>query len=153
VTAAGLAPACTLGLEGIISKRRGSPYLSGKSPVWRKTMCTLTDHFAVMGADRIGRSLRLSRFLDRGLVPCGSAGSGLGDGDARQIPPHSTRNRRSSSRWSIAASHLPVSYVIPSSEDGIAADHLGNGAQVTIAFSVDLYNRSRPPGSRLKAPR
>ena len=74
-----------MGLEGIISKRRGSPYLSGKGSVWRKTKCTMTDHFAVMGADRHGRSLRLSRFLDRGLVPCGSAGSGLSDLDARQI--------------------------------------------------------------------
>jgi bifunctional non-homologous end joining protein LigD len=77
--------ACNMGLEGIVSKRRGSPYLSGKSPVWCKTKCTLTDHFAVMGYDRDGRSLRLSRFLDRGLVPCGSAGSGLSDSDARQI--------------------------------------------------------------------
>ncbi len=77
--------ACNMGLEGIISKRRGSPYLSGKSPVWRKTKCTMTEHFAVMGGDRTGRSLRLSRFLDRGLVACGSAGSGLSDSDARQI--------------------------------------------------------------------
>ena len=77
--------ACGMGLEGIISKRRGSPYISGKSPVWRKTKCTMSDHFAVMGTDRTGRSLRLSRFLDRGLIPCGSAGSGLSDSDARQI--------------------------------------------------------------------
>jgi bifunctional non-homologous end joining protein LigD len=61
--------ACNMGLEGIISKRRGSPYISGKSPVWRKTKCTLTDHFAVMGADRHGRSLRHSRFLDRASFP------------------------------------------------------------------------------------
>jgi bifunctional non-homologous end joining protein LigD len=77
--------ACNMGLEGIISKRRGSPYLSGKSAVWHKTRCTLTDHFAVMGADRQGRSPRLARLLDRGLVPCGSAGLGLSDSDARQI--------------------------------------------------------------------
>ena len=37
------------------------------------------------GYDRQGCSLRLSRFLDRGLVPCGSAGSGLTDADARRI--------------------------------------------------------------------
>jgi bifunctional non-homologous end joining protein LigD len=77
--------ACGMGLEGIISKRRGSRYFSGKTDAWRKTKCTLTDHFAVMGADRTGRSLRLSRFLDRGLVPCGSAGAGLSDSDAHQI--------------------------------------------------------------------
>jgi bifunctional non-homologous end joining protein LigD len=77
--------ACGMGLEGIISKRRGSRYFSGKTDAWRKTKCTITDHFAVTGYDRQGRSLRLSRFLDRGLVPCGSAGSGLTDADARRI--------------------------------------------------------------------
>ena len=76
---------CGMGLEGIVSKRRGSRYISGKTDAWRKTKCTFTDHFAVMGADRTGRSLRLSRFHDRGLIPCGSAGSGLSDSDARQI--------------------------------------------------------------------
>jgi bifunctional non-homologous end joining protein LigD len=28
--------ACKLGVEGIVSKRRGSPYLSGRSPHWLK---------------------------------------------------------------------------------------------------------------------
>jgi bifunctional non-homologous end joining protein LigD len=28
--------ACKLGLEGIVSKRRGSPYVSGRSPHWLK---------------------------------------------------------------------------------------------------------------------
>jgi bifunctional non-homologous end joining protein LigD len=77
--------ACNMGLEGIISKRRGSPYLTGKTSVWRKTMCTLTERFAVMGYNRRGRSLRLARFLDRDPIPCGSAGSGLSDAAVRQI--------------------------------------------------------------------
>jgi bifunctional non-homologous end joining protein LigD len=29
--------ACTLGIEGIVSKRKGSPYSSGKSPHWLKS--------------------------------------------------------------------------------------------------------------------
>jgi bifunctional non-homologous end joining protein LigD len=74
-----------MGLEGIISKRRGSPYLSGKTSVWRETMCTLTERFAVMGYNRRGHSLRLARFLDRDVIPCGSAGSGLSDAAVRQI--------------------------------------------------------------------
>jgi bifunctional non-homologous end joining protein LigD len=77
--------ACNMGLEGIISKRRGSRYISGKTSVWRKTMCTLTAHFAVMGYNRRGRSLRLARFLDRDLIPCGSVGRGLSDVAVRQI--------------------------------------------------------------------
>jgi bifunctional non-homologous end joining protein LigD len=28
--------ACRLGFEGIVSKRRGSPYVSGRSPHWLK---------------------------------------------------------------------------------------------------------------------
>jgi bifunctional non-homologous end joining protein LigD len=28
-----------MGLEGIISKRRGSPYRSGRSLMWRKIKC------------------------------------------------------------------------------------------------------------------
>jgi bifunctional non-homologous end joining protein LigD len=62
---------CGMDLEGIISERRGSLYLSGKSAVWRKTKSIFTDHFAVMGIDRTGRSLRVSSLHDRGLSPCG----------------------------------------------------------------------------------
>ena len=29
--------ACKLGFEGIVSKRKGSPYSSGKSPYWLKS--------------------------------------------------------------------------------------------------------------------
>jgi ATP-dependent DNA ligase len=29
--------ACKLGLEGIVSKRKGSPYRSGRSPDWLKS--------------------------------------------------------------------------------------------------------------------
>jgi bifunctional non-homologous end joining protein LigD len=30
------AHACKMGLEGIVSKRKGSPYVSGRSPYWLK---------------------------------------------------------------------------------------------------------------------
>ena len=66
--------ACNMGLEGIISKRRGSPYLSGKTSAWRKTMCTLTKRFAVRGYNRRGRSLRLARFLDMTSSPAARRG-------------------------------------------------------------------------------
>ena len=77
--------ACGMGVEGIVSKRRGSHYFSGRSDTWRKTKCTLTEHFGVLGYDRDGRSLRLARMTDGILSRCGSAGSGLSDADARQI--------------------------------------------------------------------
>ena len=74
-----------MGLEGIVSKRSGSRYISGKTDAWRKTKCSTTEHFAVLGFDRGRRSLRLARLVEGELLPCGSAGSGLSDADARQI--------------------------------------------------------------------
>jgi bifunctional non-homologous end joining protein LigD len=77
--------AAKMGLEGIVSKRRGSRYISGRSDSWRKTKCTITEHFAVLGFDPRRRSLRLARLSESGLLPCGSAGSGLSDADVRRI--------------------------------------------------------------------
>jgi bifunctional non-homologous end joining protein LigD len=77
--------AAKLGLAGIVSKRRGSRYISGRSTAWRKTKCTTTEHFAVIGFDPRRRSLRLARLSEGDLVPCGSAGSGLSDTDVRRI--------------------------------------------------------------------
>jgi bifunctional non-homologous end joining protein LigD len=80
--------ACEMGLEGIISKRRGSPYRSGKNLTWRKTVCTKVEHFAVTGAlPKRGpvRSLKLARLVEGQLTPCGWVGSGLSEADARKI--------------------------------------------------------------------
>ena len=73
-----------MGLEGIVSKRRGSRYVSGRSTPGTRPSAR-TGHFAVIGYDRQGRSLRLARIVEGSLVPCGSAGSGLSDADARQV--------------------------------------------------------------------
>ena len=77
--------ACEMGLEGIVSKRRGSRYISGRFDGWCKTKCSTTEHFAVLGFDRGRRSLRLARLVEDELLPCGSAGSGLSVADVRQI--------------------------------------------------------------------
>jgi bifunctional non-homologous end joining protein LigD len=77
--------ACEMGLEGIVSKRRNSRYVSGRFEGWRKTKCTATENFAILGYVRGGRSVRLARLVEENLVPCGSAGSGLSVADVRQI--------------------------------------------------------------------
>jgi bifunctional non-homologous end joining protein LigD len=41
--------ACREGLEGIVSKRRNSPYPSGRSKEWLKTKCVLSDEFVIIG--------------------------------------------------------------------------------------------------------
>jgi bifunctional non-homologous end joining protein LigD len=80
-----------LGLEGIVSKRRGSPYVSGPFDGWRKTKCTMTEPFAVLGIEGEGgpherRALNLARLIgDMQLVPCGSVGAGLADRELGEI--------------------------------------------------------------------
>ena len=114
--------ACEMGLEGIVSKRRGSRYVSGRFDGWCKTKCSTTEHFAVLGFDRGRRSLRLARLVEGELVPCGSAGTGLSVPTCARYVLPSTPDTPSLSRSNIAASPPPGSCGIPSSEAGIAAN-------------------------------
>jgi bifunctional non-homologous end joining protein LigD len=63
------------GLQGVVSKRCGSTYPSGRVDFWRRAKCRSVELFAVIDVDvRFGsaRSLRLARLTDPGnLSPCG----------------------------------------------------------------------------------
>ncbi|MCB8823188.1 non-homologous end-joining DNA ligase [Microvirga rosea] len=43
------ARACSLHMEGIVSKRRTSPYIGARSPDWLKTKCLNTEEFVIIG--------------------------------------------------------------------------------------------------------
>jgi bifunctional non-homologous end joining protein LigD len=74
------------GLEGIVSKRRGSPYRSDRVKSWVKAVCAIRDSFAVIGAaGPPARALRLARLVEGELVRCGWAGSGLTTKAGRDI--------------------------------------------------------------------
>jgi bifunctional non-homologous end joining protein LigD len=44
--------ACKLKLEGIVSKRRDSPYRSGRQEIWLKLKCTKSDSFPIVAGRR-----------------------------------------------------------------------------------------------------
>ncbi len=50
--AAVFAAADRMGLEGIVSKRTGSRYRSGRSTIWLKTKCMTEGDFVVIGTER-----------------------------------------------------------------------------------------------------
>lgn len=52
------------GLEGIVSKRKGSKYHSGESRLWLKTKCWATDEFDVIGVDRDKKGLPYALLAD-----------------------------------------------------------------------------------------
>jgi len=74
--------ACDLKLEGIISKRAGDPYVSGRTTSWLKVKCGMEQEFVVIGwrgSDKKSRpfsSILLGVREDGDLRYCGRVGSG-----------------------------------------------------------------------------
>lgn len=89
--AAVLKDACSLGLEGVVSKRLDRPYRSGRNAEWRKSKCIQTDEFVVGGylvsavdAKAVG-ALALGLFETGKLVYVGRVGTGFTHDAARTV--------------------------------------------------------------------
>jgi bifunctional non-homologous end joining protein LigD len=84
--------ACRLGLEGIVSKRRGEPYRPGRGASWVKTKCVLRQELVVGGftdpegaaRDGIG-ALLVGTFEGRELRFAGKVGTGFTNAGARAL--------------------------------------------------------------------
>jgi bifunctional non-homologous end joining protein LigD len=51
--------ACRLGLEGVVSKKRDSPYKAGRQASWVKSKCRLTDNFPIIAfVEKLGAKPR-----------------------------------------------------------------------------------------------
>jgi bifunctional non-homologous end joining protein LigD len=76
-----LAAADSMGLEGIVSKRRSSRYRSGASRSWLKVKCFGSGEFVVIGTSKGDRApvALLARETDRGLEYAGAAMVTLAD--------------------------------------------------------------------------
>jgi len=75
--------ACKMNLEGIISKRLGEPYKSGRAGQWMKTKCRGGQEVVIGGwTDTNGkfRSLLAGVYRDKELVPVGRVGTGFAQG-------------------------------------------------------------------------
>ena len=85
------AQACSLGLEGIISKRRDLPYQPGRRDSWRKIKCLRRGLFVVggftdqEGAQRGLGALLVGRYDGKRLVYCGRVGTGFTRTVARDL--------------------------------------------------------------------
>lgn len=84
--------ACMMGLEGIVSKRKDSPYRSGRQELWTKTKCTKRDVFPIIAfVEKLGAnprriaSLYLGRSEDDRLVYAGKAQTGYSLAAAREV--------------------------------------------------------------------
>jgi bifunctional non-homologous end joining protein LigD len=80
-----------LRLEGIVSKRAGAPYRSGRGRDWLKIKCTSSQEFVVVGYEpsdkrgRMIRSLLLGYFENGALRYAGRVGTGWGQERERDL--------------------------------------------------------------------
>jgi bifunctional non-homologous end joining protein LigD len=75
-----LRSACRLSLEGIVSKRLGAPYSSGRGETWTKAKCRAGHEVVIGGWTTTGaafRSLIAGVHRDGKLVPVGKIGTGF----------------------------------------------------------------------------
>ena len=87
-----LAHACRLGLEGVIGKRRGSPYVTRRSGDWIKLKCGLRQEFVIGGytapqgaREGIGSLLLGVHDAQGKLRYAGNVGSGFDDASLRDL--------------------------------------------------------------------
>jgi DNA ligase D len=80
---------CEMGLEGIISKRAGSPYVQARSGHWLKIKRSEASDFVIIGflanTPRAVSSLILAEDRDGALHYAGKAGSGISDEVGRDL--------------------------------------------------------------------
>ena len=86
-----LAKVCALGLEGIVSKRADSPYLSRRTKSWLKIKCSGNDEFVIGGyrrstkKDRAFASLLLGEYVGKDFHYRGRVGTGFDEKALREI--------------------------------------------------------------------
>jgi len=127
--AALMSAARTAGLEGFVAKRRGSPYVSGRSPLWVKLKCARRQEFAVAGytplaggkANVAGALILALRDASGVFRYAGKVGSGLDDVTRRTVAEQLERDRVSAApividekikdaRWSTPRLVVEVSF-------------------------------------------
>lgn len=98
-----LASACSMKLEGVISKRADAPYRSGRTGDWIKSKCIGNDEFVIGGfrkSDKAGRpfaSLLLGEYVGRTLIYRGRVGTGFDDETFAELKSRfATRMRKTS---------------------------------------------------------
>lgn len=96
------AQACQSGLEGIISKRAGAPYRSGRGRDWLKIKCVQRQEFVIVGyTDPAGSRKGLGALLlgvheDGELVYAGKVGTGFSEATLRQLHTRLSKAERRS---------------------------------------------------------
>ena len=85
------AAACKLGMEGIVGKKKDSPYSGTRNGDWIKLKCDNRQEFVIGGYSRTDKkttgvsALLLGVYEGEDFIYAGRAGTGLGEADAKEL--------------------------------------------------------------------
>lgn len=113
--------ACKKGLEGIISKNKKSPYISGRNRNWLKVKCSKRQEFLVIGftpgsgSRHYFASLLLAVYGDKNtLVYCGKVGTGFNEISLKNIKKLLDKYKTNKAPFKVLPATLgPVTWVLP----------------------------------------
>ncbi|MFI5013917.1 MAG: DNA ligase D [Hyphomicrobiales bacterium] len=162
--------ACRLGLEGIVSKRRDTPYVSGRGNHWLKSKSFARQEFVVVGyvpstaSKKAVGSLVLGYYEDGKLIHAGRVGTGLSADEAQTffsaLEPI-TIDKPQFGRKPIAGAEKGVRWVEPRvvveieyrgwSKDGVLWHSSYRGIREDKEPS-EVMREARPPGGKSAAP-
>lgn len=124
-----LAACCKLGYEGIVSKKKGSIYKSGRNSDWVKTRCDNDEIFYIVGytlyadtEDAVG-SLVLAHKTPQGLVYAGRVGTGFNMKERLDLFQRLQKGKRKTS---------PVA--LPSSKEALGAIWVDGIVEVKVKY-------------------
>jgi bifunctional non-homologous end joining protein LigD len=133
--------ACGMGLEGIVSKKKSSAYVSGRGTGWLKSKCVGRDEFVIAGyrkSDKKGRpfaSLLLGEFEDGQLLYRGRVGTGFDE----------------ATMDALAASMAPLKRKTPAFES-LPADARRAAVWLTPKLVAEIAYTERTPDGVLRHP-
>ncbi|HIG22889.1 DNA ligase D [Henriciella sp.] len=133
--------ACGMGLEGIISKKAASKYVSGRGSGWIKSKCVGRDEFVIGGyrkSDKKGRpfaSLLLGEFEDGSLRYRGRVGTGFDEAMMDELLEAMTKLERKTSAF-----------------EDLPADARRGAVWLTPMLVAEIAYTERTPDGRLRHP-
>ena len=113
--------ACKKGLEGIISKKKDSPYISGRNRNWLKIKCSKRQEFLVIGftpgngSRHHFASLLLAVYGNKNtLLYCGKVGTGFNENSLKNIRKLLNKYKTNKIPFKVLPPALgPVTWVLP----------------------------------------
>jgi bifunctional non-homologous end joining protein LigD len=138
-----LKSACSMSLEGIVSKKLGAPYRSGRGDAWVKAKCRAGQEVVIGGWTTTGanfRSLIVGAFRDGKLIHLGRVGTGFGKEKLERLLPALQANEAKTSPFTGATAPkggLGVHWVKPALVAEIEfAGFTGDGQVRQAAFKA-----------------